>query len=246
VKIGIPLLICLFTMTSLAHRTYAAEASHEEGSARKKRVRTPNFEGLTAKEIERKQAKAGYKAAWYAANKETIAAKRAVNKEEIAASQAAWYAANKEEIEAKRAANKEKKAASQAAWYAANKEKIAVKNKAYRERKKQEKLELLASADAKALTSLQVRIDSAQDEPGAESNAFLIAYNDAVRAEALNPATPRALDAAGILCGLITRLQGEHTVEEGDESASEGGAANFTPRTPYQALEDLLSDSEEA
>jgi hypothetical protein len=134
---------------------------------------------------------------------------------------------------------KKARAASNAAYRAANKDKKAA-------RVKQKKLELLVAGNLVALASLQQRIDQAQDQPGAAENPFLSRYNEAYE-EQMNPATPRSLNATDILLSLVTNLQSEQAaLSQADDDSEEVGVANFKPRTPYQALEDLLSDSEES
>ena len=111
---------------------------------------------------------------------------------------------------------KEKKAARNAAYdaayHAANKEKIAAKNAANKE-----KIAALAAGLPAALASLQDRIDKEQDQPGADENPFLKRYNEACTEEQMNPATPRAVIAADILCNLVKNLQSEQAaLSQGD------------------------------
>ena len=145
------------------------------------------------------------------------------------------------------AAHKEKIAAYRAAYRAANKEKIAAREAAYRAANKEKRLERLATGNPAALASLQDRIDKAQDQPGAGENPFLARYNDAYEKQQMNPATPGAVNAAEILISLVKDVQSEQAaLRQGEDDSEEADAANFTPRTPYQALEDLLSGSEES
>ena len=260
-KRGIALIICLFAMTTRAHLTHAAEASlHEDELAPIKRKAYHSDD-----RDKRRKAACDRDRAYYAANKEKIAARKAdyyaANKEKIAARKAAYRAAHKEKIAAQKAANKEKIAAYHAAHYAANKErraayqtayratnkeKIAAKNAAYRAANKG-KIAKLAAGNSLALKSLQGRIDKAQDQPDASENPFLVRYNDACKEQEMNPATPGAVSAAEILCNLVKNLQSEQEdLHQSDDESEEADAASFTPITPYQALEDLLSGSEES
>ena len=251
-KRGIALIICLFAMTIQAHLTHAAEASlHEDKPAPVKRKALYHSDDGD----KRRKAACANDKAYYAANKEKIAdqnaAYHAENKEKIADQKAAYRAANKEKTAAYRAAyyaaNKEKIAARKADYYAANKEKIAAYRAAYRAANKEKRLERLATGNPAALASLQVRIDKAQDQPGAGENPFLNRYNEACTEPQMNPDTPRAALAAEILCNLVKNLQSEQAaLRQGDDESEEAGEANFTPKTPLQALEDLLSDNEES
>ena len=136
--------------------------------------------------------------------------------------------------------------ANDKAYRAKNKAKIAAKNAAYRAANKG-KIAKLATGNPAALASLQDRIDKAQDQPGAGENPFLARYNDAYEKQQMNPATPGAVNAAEILISLVKDVQSEQAaLRQGEDDSEEADAANFTPRTPYQALEDLLSGSEES
>ena len=77
-----------------------------------------------------KEQRAGYKAAWWAANKDRIKAYQAANKDKIAARKAAYYRANKTKL-----------AAQHAAYYADHREELKARQIIYGAGHKTEKAE---------------------------------------------------------------------------------------------------------